>query len=143
VTNKTPISAEVIEKTNIQYIGLFSTGYNIIDISAAVKKGIVVSNVPDYSSNAVSQFVFALLLNLCHKIQMHSDLVFQGEWIQQTNFCFWRYPQMELKGKTIGIIGYGSIGKKVARIAFAFDMKVLIYTRTPQKDRTIINSYLT
>lgn len=139
LTNKTPISAEVIEKTGIRYIGLFSTGYNIIDIEAAVNKGIVVSNVPDYSSNAVAQFTFALLLNLCHKVQMHSDLVFQGEWVQQTNFCFWRYPQMELKGKTMGIIGYGNIGKKVSRLAFALDMKVLVHTRMPKKDTEDIN----
>lgn len=133
-TNKTPISAEVIQKTAIRYIGLFSTGYNIIDIHAAVSKGIVVSNVPDYSSNVVAQFTFALLLNLCHKIQMHSDLVFQGEWTKQEEFCFWRYPQMELQGKTIGLIGYGSIAKKVAAIATVFDMNVLVYTRTPRND---------
>lgn len=139
LTNKTLINAETINNTNIKYIGLFSTGYNVIDLDVARQKNICICNVPSYSSNAVAQLTFALLLNLCHKVQLHSDAVHNEAWIKSEHFCFWNYPQIELKDKIMGIIGYGAIGSKVARIALALDMKVIVHTRTPKKEIEDIN----
>lgn len=138
-TNKTPLSKATLEQTSIKYIGLFSTGYNVIDTIETNRRGIIVSNVPSYSKNAVAQFTFALLLELCHRVQQHSDIVHEGAWSRSKNFCFWNVPQIELCNKVMGIIGYGEIGKNVARIALAMDMKVQVYTRTPQISTEDIN----
>ncbi len=129
-TNKTLIDRDVLESCpNVRYIGLFSTGYNVVDIKCAKERGIVVSNVPDYSSGAVAQHVFALLLALTNRVAEHNAQVQAGEWISSKDFCF--YDKLtELSGKTMGIVGFGQIGQKVARIANAFDMQVLVFTRT-------------
>lgn len=132
LTNKTLISAEVIRQApKLKYIGVLATGYNVVDTAAAKDAGIVVTNIPAYSTAAVAQMVFALLLEVCHHVGEHNHSVHSGEWIRSADFCFWNYPLIELAGKTMGIIGLGQNGKAVAKIAVAFGMKVLSYTRTP------------
>lgn len=125
-TNKTPVDEEALNKLSaLRYIGVLATGYNIINVAVARKKGIVVSNVPGYGTASVAQHTFALLLELCLHVQRHSDAVMDGKWSRSVDFCFWDYPLVELAGKTIGIIGFGSIGKKVGDIATAFGMEVI------------------
>ena len=131
ILNKTAITESVLAACpNIQLICILATGYNVVDIQAAAKRGIPVCNVPGYGTDAVAQFTFALLLELCHHIGHHSQVVHEGKWSRCPDFCFWDTPQMELAGKTMGIIGYGSIGRAVGNIARAFGMKVLAYSRT-------------
>lgn len=126
-TNKTPISRKTLEACPaIRYIGVLATGYNVVDVAAAKEKGIPVTNIPNYGTNAVAQYVFALLLELCHHVGAHSQAVMSGEWGAQPDFCFWHYPLVELAGKTMGIIGFGRIGRAAAKIAVAFGMKVLV-----------------
>jgi glycerate dehydrogenase len=128
ITNKTPLTRAVIDACpGIRYIGLLSTGYNIVDYQYAKEKGIPVTNIPDYSTEAVGQFTIALLLEICHHIGHHSRVVHEGKWEKSEDFCFWDYPLMELAGKTIGIIGYGRIGQATGRIAQALGMNVLAY----------------
>lgn len=127
-TNKTPISRESIEACpKLKYVGVLATGYNVVDIKAARKAGIVVSNIPTYGTNAVAQYTIALLLELCHHVGEHSVCVKQGEWASNPDWCFWKYPLIELTGKTMGIIGFGRIGQRTAKIAQALGMKVLAY----------------
>ena len=127
-TNKTIISAEIMEKCPaLKFIGVLATGVNIVDIKAASDRGIVVSNVPAYGTASVAQFTMALLLELCHHVGAHSQAVKNGEWGSCPDFCFWKYPLTELAGKTMGIIGFGNVGRTVARMALAFGMKVLAY----------------
>ena len=133
LTNKVPFKRETIEALpNLKYIGVMATGYNIIDTEAAKEKGIVVTNIPSYSTNSVAQMVFAHILNITLHVQKHSDEVHQGRWSKNADFCFWDSPLLELHGRTIGIIGLGSIGQAVARIAFGFGMKVIAYTSKTQ-----------
>lgn len=125
-TNKTPLTKETIESApSIRFIGVLATGYNVVDVNAAKEKGIPVTNVPAYGTDSVAQFVFALLLEICHHIQKHSSSVLEGKWAQSPDFCYWNFPLIALSGKTMGIIGYGRIGQAVAKIATAFGMKVL------------------
>lgn len=127
-TNKTPITRETLDQCeNIRFIGVLATGYNIIDIEAAKEKGIPVSNIPTYGTAAVSQFAIALLLELCHHIGEHSDAVKNGEWTSNPDWCFWKYPLVELAGKTMGIVGFGRIGQDTGKIAQALGMKVLAF----------------
>lgn len=129
--NKTPITAHVIESSpKLKLICVLATGYNVVDCSAAAERNIPVCNVPGYSTASVAQFTFALLLELCHHVGLHADSVHNGDWSAHPDFCYWKTPQMELAGKTIGIIGYGSIGQAVGAIAKAFGMNVLAYSRT-------------
>lgn len=126
LTNKTPLSAEVLARLpKLRYIGVLATGYNIVDTEAARERGIPVTNVPTYGTHSVVQFVFALLLELCHRVQLHSDAVHAGEWTRSVDFCFTRSPLVELAGKTIGLIGLGRIGSQTAQVARAFGMRVL------------------
>ncbi|MEO6315524.1 MAG: D-2-hydroxyacid dehydrogenase [Chitinophagaceae bacterium] len=137
-TNKTPITAATINLlTDLQFIGVLATGYNIVDTDAAKAKNIVVANVPGYGTASVVQLTFALLLELCHHVQRHSDAVMEGKWSRSADFCFWDYPLTELAGKTIGIIGFGHIGQQVGNVASAFGMKIIgnSRTRTDQKNR--------
>lgn len=130
LTNKTPVSSEVINKLpSLKYIGVLATGYNVVDVDAAKKKGITVTNVPGYAANSVAQHTFAILLELCQHVQRHSDAVMQGKWTRSADWCFWEYPLVELAGKTIGIIGFGAIGQRVADIATSFGMNVVAYSR--------------
>ncbi|MCC8131812.1 MAG: D-2-hydroxyacid dehydrogenase [Oscillospiraceae bacterium] len=131
LTNKCRITEEVFEKCpGLKFIGLFATGYNNIEIEAARRHSCVVANVPGYSSDAVAQHTFALILNHSSKIHEYNDYVQSGNWGKSKLFTHFEIPLNELSGKTIGIIGYGAIGKSVAKIAMAFNMKVLVYTRT-------------
>lgn len=127
-TNKTPITKDTLDACpNVKFIGVLATGYNIVDIAAAKEKGIPVSNIPTYGTAAVSQYAIALLLELCHHIGEHSDAVKAGEWTSNPDWCFWKYPLVELDGKTMGIIGFGRIGQDTGKIAQALGMKVLAY----------------
>lgn len=129
-SNKTLIDGEIMDACpNLKYIGLFSTGYNVVDIRHAAQKGIVVTNIPDYSSDAVAQHVFALLLSFSNKVAEHDAQVQAGEWSASKDFCFYG-KLFELAGRTIGLVGFGNIGRRVARIANAFGMKVLVYSRS-------------
>lgn len=131
LTNKTPMSAETLSKLpKLRYIGVLATGYNIIDTAAAAGQGIVVTNVPDYSTHSVVQLVFALLLAHASQVSAHSDAVHRGQWASCPDFSFTLSPLLELSGKTLGIIGYGQIGQQVARTALAFGMQVIVHTRT-------------
>lgn len=134
LTNKTPITRSLLEQcTGIRYIGVQATGYNGIDLAAARERGIPVTNVPSYGTNAVAQYTFALLLELCHQVGLHDRAVHEGQWVHSPVFSFWLTPQMELAGKTMGIIGLGHIGMATAKLAEAFAMDVLAYTRTEKK----------
>lgn len=125
-TNKTPLPGNVIRQLpTLKFIGVLATGYNIIDVEVAREKGIIVSNIPDYGSYSVAQLTMALLLELCHHVQRHSDSVMQGGWVRSKDWCYWEYPLVELAGKTIGIIGFGNIGQKVGDMATAFGMNVI------------------
>ncbi len=131
LTNKVPIGRETMDALpNLKYIGVMATGYNIIDVDRAKEKGIVVTNVPGYSTSSVVQLTFALLLELCFRVQRHSDAVKKGKWSISPDFCFWDYPLVELSGKKLGIVGLGAIGQKVADVASAFEMEVLAFSRT-------------
>lgn len=130
LTNKTPITKRILDACpTVRYIGVLATGYNVVDYQAAREKNIPVTNVPSYGTNAVAQFTFALMLEVCHQIGMHNTAVHNGQWEHSPVFSFWLTPQSELAGKTLGIIGLGRIGKAVARIANAFGMKVLATNR--------------
>lgn len=132
--NKTPITDSILAGCpNLKLICILATGYNVVDCDAAARRGVRVCNVPGYSTDSVAQFTFALLLELCCHVGLHNDSVHAGEWTACPDFCYWKTPQMELAGKTMGIIGYGSIGKAVGRIAQAFGMRVLAYSRTHHK----------
>jgi len=136
LTNKVPINKEVLEKLpELHYIGVLATGYNMIDVDYAKEKRIVVSNVPGYSTASVVQMTFALLLELCHRVQRHSDAVMSGKWSASSDFCFWDYPLTELADKKMGIIGFGDIGQKVADVASVFGMEILGHSRT-ETDQT-------
>lgn len=135
-TNKTPIREEIINQLHsLKYIGVLATGYNIIDVESAKNKGIIVTNVPGYGIPSVAQHTFSLILELCHRVQKHSDTVKNGKWSKSPDFCYWDTPQIELFGKTLGIIGFGNIGQKVADIATAFGMNILASSRT-QSDQS-------
>ncbi len=127
-TNKTPITKETLEECkNIKFIGVLATGYNVVDVDAAKRKGIPVCNVPAYGTDSVGQFAIAMLLEICHHIAHHSDAVRAGRWAKCDDFCFWDYPLIELSGKTLGIIGFGRIGQVTGRIAKALGMHVIAY----------------
>ena len=137
-TNKTPISEEAINQLpSLKFIGVLATGYNIVNTEAAKAKGIIVSNVPGYGTASVVQMTMALLLELCLHVQRHSDSVMQGKWARSADWCFWDYPLVELAGKTIGIIGFGSIGQQVGDVATAFGMNIIGNSRnwTDQSQR--------
>jgi|SRR5690554_911998 len=129
-TNKTPLTAETLcQLKNLKYIGVLATGYDVVDLQAAKAQGIVVTNIPSYGMASVAQMVFALLLELCHHVQNHSDQVKKGAWSKSEDFCFWNYPLIELAGKTLGVIGFGRIGQQVARIGLAFGMQIMAYDK--------------
>lgn len=130
-TNKVPLPTGVLQQLpHLKYIGITATGYNIIDTDFAKQQGVVVTNVPGYSTTSVVQLTFALLLELCQRVQRHSDSVMDGKWARSPDFSFWDFPLVELSGKTMGIIGFGDIGQRVADVASAFGMDVLAYSRT-------------
>ena len=134
LTNKTPLTAETIAALpTLQYIGVLATGVNIVDLEAARKQGVVVCNVPGYGAGSVAQMVFALLLEMTQQVGHHATLVREGAWATCPDFSLRDRPLIELAGKTMGVVGYGEIGRTVARIAAAFGMRVLAQTAHPEK----------
>jgi glycerate dehydrogenase len=126
LTNKVVLHAATLARLpKLKFIGVLATGYNVVDVKAARARGIPVANVPVYGTDAVAEYVFALLLNFHRQPQLHSDLVKQGEWARRGEWSFWQTPLSELAGKTIGIVGFGRIGRRVGELAAAFKMKVL------------------
>lgn len=135
--NKCIMNKETLKNAgNVKYIGLFATGYNNVDIEYTNKRNITVCNAGSYSTNAVAQHVFALILEYYNKVGEYNKFVKDGGWIHSEKFSPFK-PMKEMDGRTLGIVGYGSIGKKVAKIAQAFDMKVLAYNRSPKKDESV------
>lgn len=135
LVNKVQMTKEIIEQTtSVKYIGVLATGYNVVDVDAAKAKGIIVTNIPTYGTDGVAQYAIALLLELCHRIGDHSNTVSAGDWTNNADWCYWNSPQMELAGKTLGIIGYGRIGQKVGAIASALGMNVLANDRGKKQD---------
>ena len=144
LVNKVPITKRVLDACpGIKLICVQATGYNIVDHQEAARRGIPVCNVPSYGTAAVAQFTLALMLELCHRIGHHDRVVHEGKWCAMTNFCFWDTPQMELGGKTLGIIGFGRIGQAVAKLAQAFGMKVIAYSRRETEEGRAIAPYVT
>ena len=130
LVNKVKMNRQTLEQLpNLRYIGVTATGYDIIDWKAARELGIVVTNVKGYSTESVAQLTFALLLELTHRVGLHADSVRAGDWARNPDFCYWKTPLVELSGKTLGVVGFGDIGKRVAAIGSAFGMKVLVNRR--------------
>jgi len=127
-TNKTPLSARVFSACKgLKYVGVLATGYNVVDVAAAKAQGVTVTNIPTYGTAAVGQFAIALLLEICHHIGHHDDVVHEGRWQTNLDWCFWDYPLIELDGKTMGIVGFGRIGQSTGKIAKALGMRVIAY----------------
>lgn len=143
MTNKTPLTEEIFcACPDLRLVCVLATGYNVVDCEAAKKRGIPVCNVPGYGTAAVAQFTFSLLLELCNGVGYHSGAVHNGKWTRNPDFCFWDTPQVELAGKTIGIIGFGSIGRAVGKIASAMGMEVLAYNRSRCPEGEAIGTYV-
>ncbi|MEM6188721.1 D-2-hydroxyacid dehydrogenase [Shewanella scandinavica] len=135
LTNKTPLNAKTLAQLPaLKYIGVLATGTNVVDIAAAKAQGIVVTNVPAYAPDAVAQMVFAHILHHTQAVAAHHQAVVDGQWVNCQDFCFTLIPLQSLKGKTLGLIGYGDIGQQVGTLALAFGMKVLVNTRSVIKD---------
>jgi len=133
LTNKTPLPAAVLRQAaGLRYIGVLATGYDVVDVPAARAQGILVTNVPTYGTASVAQFVFALLLELCHNVKLHADAVCAGDWARSPDWSFWKSPLVELAGKTMGIVGFGRIGRQTGRIADAMGMRVLAADAVPR-----------
>jgi len=143
LTNKTIINGDILDACpTVKLVCVLATGYNVVDCQAAKDRGIPVCNVPAYGTAAVAQFTFALLLDLCHKVSHHSKAVHDGRWCSSRDFCFWETPQMELAGKTMGIIGFGRIGRAVGTIARAMGMEVIAYNRSRCPEGEAIGKYV-
>ncbi|MDA1272978.1 MAG: D-2-hydroxyacid dehydrogenase [Verrucomicrobia bacterium] len=137
LTNKTVMNADQIQRLpKLQYIGVLATGFNIVDAAAARARGIPVANIPTYGTRSVAQMTFALLLELTQHVGHHSQSVRKGRWTQSPDFCYWDFPLVELEGLTMGILGYGRIGRAVGELASAFGMKVRCHTRTSFPEST-------
>ncbi len=127
ILNKIQITEEILNSCpKLKYIGVAATGYNVVDTNSCREHGVTVTNIPSYSTDSVAQHVFAFILNFTNRVSVHSISVNNGDWIKNPDFCYWLNPLQELNGKTLGIYGFGSIGQKVAQIAHAFGMKVII-----------------
>ena len=135
ITNKVLINSFLIDKLPVlKYIGVTATGYNVVDVTAANRRNIVVTNIPAYSTDSVAQLVFSHILNVANRVELHSNLVKEGKWTTNKDFTFWETIQVELSGKTLGIVGFGPIGQKVAAIGLAFGMKVIFHNRSVKTD---------
>lgn len=131
LTNKTPLTAATLAQLpKVRYIGVLATGYNVVDTTAAAERGILVANVPDYGTRSVAQHVFALLLELTQQVGHHAQTVRDGRWTASADFCYWDKPLVELAGLTLGVVGYGRIGRAVADLGRAFGMEILVYSRS-------------
>ncbi len=143
LTNKTPITEDLLMACpSVRLICVLATGYNVVDCEAARTRGIPVCNVPAYGTNAVAQFTFSLLLEICNRVGLHDDSVHNGDWSTCPDFCYWKTPQMELAGKTLGILGFGRIGRAVGRIAKAMGMDVIAYNRSRHPEGEEIGEYV-
>ena len=143
LVNKVQITESLLEACpNIRLICVQATGYNVVDCAACAKRGIPVTNVPTYGTAAVAQFTMALMLELCHRVGLHNHDVHTGGWVNASCFTYWLTPQMELAGKTLGIIGFGAIGKAVGRLAKAFGMRVIAYNRSQSEEGRQIAEYV-
>jgi len=132
LTNKVVLSHEIVDQLpNLKYIGVLATGYNVVDLEAARERGIPVTNVPTYGTRSVAQMVFAHLLNLTQHVGYHAQTVREGRWSHAPDFCYWDYPMIELADRTMGIVGFGRIGRATARLAMAFGMNVLVFDVFP------------
>jgi glycerate dehydrogenase len=137
ITNKCPITAEAMDQLlNLKFIGITATGYNIVDVAAARRRGIPVSNVPEYGTVTVAQFTWALILELCHQVGRHVQSVAVGEWSKSPDFCYWLTPQLELVGKRLGLVGYGRIARKVGEVGQALGMQVIATGRPGTRPNT-------
>lgn len=142
-TNKTPVTEKILAQCpNVRMISVLATGYNVVDVQAAKKRGIPVTNVPCYGTQAVAQHTIALLLELCNRVGHHSDAVHQGAWAKCGTWCFWDHPLIELSGKTLGIIGMGRIGAEVAKTARALGMNVIAYSRSQRPEHEGLCQYV-
>ena len=143
LTNKTPVGRVVFERCpGMKLLCVVATGYNVVDTAAAKEHGISVCNVPAYGTEMVAQFAIGLLLEVCHHVELHNQSVHAGEWERCPNFCYWKTPIMELAGKTMGIIGFGRIGRAVGRIAKALGMRVLATGSRPCEEGLAIAEYV-
>lgn len=143
IVNKTPLDRATLEAcSNIKYIGVLATGYNVIDIQAARERNIPVCNIPTYGTDSVGQFAIALLLEICHHVAHHDHAVHSGRWENNPDWCFWDYPLIELAGKTMGIIGFGRIGQATGRIAKAMGMKVVAFDEYPNETGRALADYV-
>lgn len=135
ITNKVVVDSRLIgQLPGLKYIGVTATGYNVVDVQAAVGHNVVVTNIPAYSTDSVAQLVFSHILNVVNRVELHAQSVKIGEWEANPDFAYWRTPQIELAGKTLGIIGFGRIGQKIGEIARAFGMKVIFQNRSVKAD---------
>ena len=143
LVNKVPITEAVLAACpGIRLICVQATGYNIVDCNACARRGIPVTNVPAYGTAAVAQFTMALILELCHRIGLHDQSVHRGDWVKSDNFCYWLTPQTELAGKTLGILGFGRIGREVGKLAKAFGMQVIACSRSQCEEGRQIGEYV-
>jgi glycerate dehydrogenase len=136
LTNKTPLDAVTLaELPNLKLISVLATGYNIVDVNTARRRGVAVANVPEYGTDTVAQHVFAVLLTLCHRPERHDGMIRDGQWQRSGDFCFWdrTSPLVELVGKRMGIVGFGRIGRRVGEVAHAFGMEVMAYDVRPSE----------
>lgn len=136
LTNKALLPSDIINAApRLKYIGVMATGYNVVDIEAARKRHITVTNVPAYSTHSVAQLVFAFILSHANQVSLYADSVRNGDWVRSSDFSYFIVPVTELKGKTLGIVGLGRIGRAVATIGLAFGMKVIASHRHPERDK--------
>jgi len=143
ITNKTPVTAETLSACpGIKYIGVLATGYNVIDVGAAKERGVIVTNIPAYGTEAVGQFTIALLLEICHRIGHHDQAVKSKKWQNSPDFCFWDYPLIRLTGKTIGMVGFGRIGQNAGQIAKALGLYVIAYDEKQTESGREIAEYV-
>lgn len=143
ITNKTPVSRRVIDSCpSMKLIAVIATGYNVVDCGRAKEKGVLVANVPSYGTAAVGQFAVALLLEICCRVGHHDRTVHEGKWENCSDWCYWDYPIIELAGKTMGIIGFGRIGRQTGRIARAMGMDVIAYDGSPTEEGREIARYV-
>ncbi len=132
LTNKVPLDANVFSAVpSLRLVSVLATGFNVVDVAAARRHGVTVCNVPGYSTASTAQLTFALLLELCHHVGAHAADVADGGWAESPAFSYWKHPLVELQGKTLGIVGFGAIGRQVANLGRAFGMRVIVHTRTP------------
>lgn len=143
ITNKTPLREATLDACpSIRYIGVLATGYDVVDVQAARARGIPITNVPAYGTAAVGQYAIAMLLEICHHVAHHAQAVRDGRWASNPDWCFWDYPLIELDGKTLGVVGFGRIGRQTATVAKALGMRILAHDSSPCDEGRAIGEYV-